>query len=93
MELVEAHQGDKEFTPIVPLVLVLLDLVVLKTHLAVAEFNMPAADTEAAITLTFSEAFHGTQKRLQLNGETINVRIPPGAQPGSRIRIKGKGQY
>jgi curved DNA-binding protein len=54
--------------------------------------GFPAADTEAAIALTFAEAFQGVQKRLQLDDETINVRIPSGATPGSRIRIKGKGR-
>ncbi len=52
----------------------------------------PAPDTEAAIALTFSEAFHGVQKRLQLDNDTINVRIPAGAKPESRIKIKSKGR-
>lgn len=50
-----------------------------------------AADREATLTLTLSEAFHGVQKRLNLGTEEINVRIPPGAKKGSRIRVKGKG--
>jgi len=48
-------------------------------------------DREAAIALSFAEAFHGVQKRFNLGNETIEVRIPPGAKPSSRIRVRGKG--
>lgn len=53
----------------------------------------PGLDSEATISLTLAEAFTGVQKRLSVGNEVIDVRIPPGAKPGSRIRVRGKGRF
>ncbi|KAM3107803.1 DnaJ C-terminal domain-containing protein [Phormidesmis sp. 146-33] len=50
-------------------------------------------DTEASVKLTLGEAFNGTQKRFAIGNETIEVRIPPGAKAGTRIRVRGKGRF
>jgi len=51
----------------------------------------PGRDMEAQVELTLEEAFHGATRLLERDGHRIQVKIPPGARTGSKIRIAGKG--
>jgi curved DNA-binding protein len=48
-------------------------------------------DMEASVEITLEEAFHGTTRMLERDGHRIRVKIPPGAQSGSKVRVAGKG--
>lgn len=52
-------------------------------------------DAEIAMELTLEQACSGVTQRLRLSGDagqrTVNVRIPPGVDTGSRVRVTGEG--
>jgi curved DNA-binding protein len=48
-------------------------------------------DLEAETTLSLEEAYHGTTRLLQLDGQTIRVTIKPGATDQQVLRVAGKG--
>jgi curved DNA-binding protein len=50
-------------------------------------------DVESSVTIDFASAVTGTTLSLQREGggEAVTVRVPPGAQEGSRLRIPGQG--
>ena len=49
------------------------------------------SDLSATINMTLLEAYQGSQRMLDLNGNTIKITIKPGVRDGQVLRIKGKG--
>ncbi|WP_320663355.1 DnaJ C-terminal domain-containing protein [Prochlorococcus sp. MIT 1223] len=48
-------------------------------------------DAEVNLSISFLEAFHGTQRTLSVNNERFQIQIPKGVKTGLRLRVKGKG--
>jgi curved DNA-binding protein len=49
-------------------------------------------DVEYEVDLTLEEAYHGTQRLLEIDGHRIQADIPPGVRTGSRVRLLGQGE-
>jgi curved DNA-binding protein len=48
-------------------------------------------DYEQPVEITLQEAYHGTSRVLQKNGQRLEVKIPAGAKNGTRVRMSGEG--
>jgi len=57
-----------------------------------ANYESPPGDLTGEISITLEEAYHGTERLLDLGGEKIKIKIKPGAYDGLTLRAKGKGQ-
>ena len=58
-----------------------------------AHMRMPGADVHYRLPVAFLEAVNGATQRITLaDGSSLDLKIPPGAQDGQILRMKGKGQ-
>lgn len=48
-------------------------------------------DLEHDVEISLAEAYHGTTRLLTKDGRRLEVRIPPGAKTGTRVRVRGEG--
>jgi len=48
-------------------------------------------DLEHDVAISLAEAYSGTERRLNIDGKRITVKIPAGARTGTRVRLSGKG--
>jgi molecular chaperone DnaJ len=52
----------------------------------------PEPELQAEVTVDFRDAILGSTIGLQVNGDTIKVKIPEGIRDGQKIRVPRKGQ-
>ena len=48
-------------------------------------------DFESEFTLTLQEAFTGSERIVNVDGEKIRFKLPPGVSDGEILRVRGKG--
>ncbi|MBS1519058.1 MAG: DnaJ domain-containing protein [Bacteroidetes bacterium] len=53
--------------------------------------NLRGEDLSAEMSITLEDAFKGSEKLFDLNGQSIKLRIKPGIASGQTLRLSGKG--
>jgi DnaJ-class molecular chaperone len=51
------------------------------------------ATAEAVAEIDLEEAYHGTTRRVEIDGRRLDVSIPRGADDGTKIKLSGQGPH
>jgi len=54
-------------------------------------FQSSGQDLRLDLNISLEEAYHGTTRQFQVDGEKLQIKLKPGMYEGQQIRIKGKG--
>ncbi len=52
----------------------------------------PGADITAAMDINLNEAVLGSERTFQLGAKRLTVKVPPGVETGSKVRLAGQGE-
>ena len=53
--------------------------------------SFSGGDIQAELPITLLEAFQGSKRTFELNGQKLRITIKPGSYDGQQLKIKGKG--
>lgn len=53
----------------------------------------PGSDLQARLAISLELAYAGGTQRIDVNGKTLEVKIPAGVRPGQVIRLAGQGNH
>ncbi|MBI5118547.1 molecular chaperone DnaJ [Candidatus Poribacteria bacterium] len=67
------------------------DLILTVHVLEHSRFKREGSDIFGEVTLNLAQAVLGTTVKVDTIDGPVNLRIPPGIQPGKKLRLKGKG--
>jgi curved DNA-binding protein len=51
------------------------------------------SDYESELSISLEEAYTGTTRQLETDGEKLQIKIKPGVKEGQTLRLKGKGGH
>lgn len=67
------------------------DLIITVNVMPDQNFDRKGNDIYTSVTIPFTDAILGTKVNVKTLSKTVSLTIPPGTQPGAKLRLKGQG--